>query len=360
MTSPKLILIIFCFLFCSCDSDPMITASANQNLESAGEVDPNAPSAVAPFKCDGISFTSPPNQFPSSDFNFITDMETDWISVIPYGFSPVGSPNVTFDSQWQWWGEKSEGATTLCEYAQEHDLKIMVKPHIWISGDWIGNYELQTEEEYLQWEENYTAYILNFAQIAEEQGAEIFCVGTEYKKIAVQRPEYWRGLIAEVRNIFSGKLTYAANWDNYRFITFWDDLDFIGIDAYFPLVEAKTPSVPNLKEAWMPIKNDLKAFCQEQNRSITFTEFGYMSLDYTAWHNWENESNKGSLPVNMLAQYNSYQAFFETLWDEEWFGGGFLWKWYHDHPTAGGTNDKDYTPQNKPAAEIIQTYYERQ
>lgn len=339
------------------------TEMEEEVTEPETETDPdpdNSETVSALFKCDGISFTSPPSEFPSTDFQYISDMKTGWIALIPYAFTPSGSPNVNFDSNWQWWGESTEGTNTLCDYSQEYGLSIMIKPHIWISGSWIGDFELATEEEYQIWEENYRSYIMTFAEIAEEQGVDVFCIGTEVKKVAVQRPQFWRDLAAEVRAVYSGKITYAANWDNYQNVTFWDDLDFIGIDAYFPLVEAATPSVEELKEAWLPLKEDLKNFSIQEQRSITFTEYGYMSLDFTAWQNWENEGNQNNLGVNMQAQYNSYQAFFETLWNEDWFGGGFLWKWFHDHPSAGGLDNKDYTPQNKPAAELIESYFELQ
>ena len=49
---------------------------------------------------------------------------------------------------------------------------------------------------------------------------------------------HWRDIIKETREIFEGQLTYAANFDNYMFVDFWDDLDFMGINAYFPLRNA--------------------------------------------------------------------------------------------------------------------------
>ncbi|MEM6723389.1 MAG: hypothetical protein AAF598_05080, partial [Bacteroidota bacterium] len=47
----------------------------------------------------------------------------------------------------------------------------------------------------------------------------------------------WRTIIRSARQHYTGELTLAANFDNYREISFWDELDFIGINAYFPLRE---------------------------------------------------------------------------------------------------------------------------
>ena len=60
--------------------------------------------------------------------------------------------------------------------------------------------------------------------MAEEEKVDIFCIGTELEKFIEHRPAYWRELIAEVRKVYKGKLTYAANWDEYKRVPFWDAL----------------------------------------------------------------------------------------------------------------------------------------
>jgi len=47
--------------------------------------------------------------------------------------------------------------------------------------------------------------------------------------------EEWRNLVWEVRTVFSGRVTYAANFDEYTDVTWWPYLDVMGINAYFPL-----------------------------------------------------------------------------------------------------------------------------
>jgi hypothetical protein len=47
-------------------------------------------------------------------------------------------------------------------------------------------------------------------------------------------------------------LTYAANWDKYDQVSFWDELDFIGIQAYFPLTDQTNPSAEEIKKGWNP------------------------------------------------------------------------------------------------------------
>ena len=91
-------------------------------------------------------------------------------------------------------------------------------------------------------------------------------------------------------------------------------------------------------------------------KQILFTEFGYRSLDRCTWRQWEIQDVPYHQQVNLQAQTNAYQAFFETFWNKEWFAGVFLWQWY-THPDAGGPKNSDYTPQNKPAASLIKDWF---
>lgn len=308
-------------------------------------------------KLNGVSFVNPARDFPQENLNAIKEINANWIAIIPFAFSRNKKAKVTFNSMHQWWGERPEGTKKIINYAKNCDLKIMIKPQIWMMGDWVGNFDLETEQEWKLWEDSYRTYIMTFAKIAAEEDVEIFCIGTEYKIAAVKREHYFRKLIADIKAIYKGKLVYAANWDNYENIAFWDQLDYIGIDSYFPLTEEKTPSVVNLEKAWENKRKELKSFSEKFERSILFTEYGYMSCDFTAYRNWENENNKTNLAVNLTAQSNAYEAFFRTFYKEDWFAGGFLWKWYNNHKNAGGLNDKNYTPQNKPTESVIRFHY---
>ena len=47
--------------------------------------------------------------------------------------------------------------------------------------------------------------------------------------------ENWRSLITAVRGVYRGPLSYAANFDQVQEVGFWDALDAIGVNAYYPL-----------------------------------------------------------------------------------------------------------------------------
>lgn len=310
-------------------------------------------------KINGISFESPAQSFPKNYIEPIRDKAgANWLGISPYAFTPKNSSQVIFDAPRQWWGERTDGATKITEFAQETGLQVMLKPQVWMWGSWVGEFDLGKDEKaWKNWEKDYTDYILTFAKIAQEKKVGLFCVGTEYKIAARTRPDFWRKLIKQVRTIYKGKITYAANWDNFEQVPFWDDLDYIGIDAYFPLITDKTPSVANLLQAWKKPFKQIQQFQSKINRPVIFTEFGYMSVDQTAWKNWENESKKQRLGLNLEGQQQAFEAFFQKFWPQDWVAGGFIWKWHYDYEGYGGMRDKDYTPQGKPAERTIYDWY---
>ncbi len=305
----------------------------------------------------GACVVNPPREITSDQMGEIKRTNAKWVAVIPYGFSRINEPGISFDHSHQWWGEQTKGNCVLMQYAKENELKIMVKPHVWVKGQgWTGDFDLRTEEEWKKWERDYSKYIINHAIKADSMDAEMFCIGTEYRVPAKERPKFWRNLIKEVRKIYSGKITYASNWDNYENIAWWDAVDYIGIDAYFPLVETDHPSIAEIKLAWEPVKKKLSEFSMKWNKKILFTEYGFQSVNGATSKHWE--VNKMEENANTQLQADAYEATFQALENEDWWLGGFFWKWHFTFRT-GDWAKLEWTPQNKLAEKVISKWYEK-
>ncbi len=306
----------------------------------------------------GISFVAPPNEFSDQAMPALKSIDCDWISVIPYAFMSKGEATVQFGNNpsWQWWGETTEGASETIRKAKEQDIKVMLKPHVYIPGSWVGDVYFETEEQWLTWEASNRVYVLAFAEIAQQLDVPLFCLGTEWKRTVIERETYWRSLIEEVREIYDGELTYAANWDEYDFVPFWDALDYIGVNAYFPLIDEPKPSTDELVAAWKPIKKTLSDFADEKQKRMIFTEFGYMSVENCAYQTWVLEADRSILTYNEACQYNAINALYSSYWDEQFWAGGFLWKWYPDD-FSGDRMRVDYTPQGKSAQQLLKDWY---
>ena len=305
----------------------------------------------------GLTMVAPPKEWTTSPAPGLEDLNTEWVALIPYGYTRKGESSVRFNIEWQWWGEKIEGIQTSIQMAHNNGIKVLLKPQVYIHRGWVGSMDFDTEEEWQRWEKDYRNYILTYARIAEEEGVHLFCVGTEYKIAVQKRTAFWKELIREVRTLYSGKLVYSSNWDSYDACPLWEDLDFIGVSAYFPLLKDKTPGVKKLRKAWKSVVKDLKSFAKAQNKQILFTEYGYMSVDGCAWRAWEIEKDLHNRSINQEGQANAYEALLTTFYQEDWWAGGFLWKYFPHMQGHEGYPDKDYTPQGKLAANVIRKYY---
>lgn len=245
-----------------------------------------------------------------------------------------------------------EALIHVIQRAHDLDMKVMLKPMIDLEdGRWRG--EIRLSEP---WFQNYSNYIYLFAEFAQEQNAEMFCVGTEYKSTTSWTPQ-WKGIISGVRSRFHGNITYAASWDEFSSISWWNDLDYVGIDAYFPLSSGNDPSIDEMKTAWENIASYLESFYKKVEKPIIFSEIGYLSTDGTNKDpsNYRLQEIPGRL-IDLQEQCDCYEAAFQTLWDRAWLYGLYWWYW-QTNPNAGGSNNSDYTPQNKPAQGIIAHWY---
>ncbi len=308
-------------------------------------------------KINGVSFVGSREKVTQEHVDPVVAVNANYAAVMPFGFlRSLESPNVIFDTDRQWYGETKKGAKQYIELLQANGVKIMLKPQIWVwRGEFTGDIIMQSEEDWKTFEQTYSDFILSYAQLAQDTGSEIYCIGTELEEFVKHRPDYWTALVREVKKIYHGKITYAANWDEYPRTPFWKDLDFIGVDAYFPLSEEQYPTAEELTSGWQKWKTKLVELATRVEKPILFTEFGYRSMDFTAKKPWLVDQNQ--MDVNLEAQADALDVLFAEFWKEDWFAGGFVWKWFIHHSRSGGVGDNRFTPQNKPAEDVIRRHY---
>lgn len=241
--------------------------------------------------------------------------------------------------------------------AHQFGLKVMLKPHIDLldtsDGLWRGDIGFQNQTDWQEWFLEYLKFILHYAKIAEESGVELFCIGTELCFASTQTVFWQREIIPQIRKAYSGKLIYAANWDEYKNIRFWDDLDCVGIDAYFPLTDKKSPEYEEIKVGWIKWADEIERWQKTINKPVIFTEIGYRSCEFAATAPWENSLGAR---VNLEIQANCYKAALDVLYSRHWCKGIYWWYW-KSSPYAGGLTNHDFTPQNKPAETVLSYYY---
>ena len=243
------------------------------------------------------------------------------------------------------------GIATLANRARQLGMRVAIKPHVDLrDGTFRGDI---APADPGAWFASYRAMLAHYAELARSVGADMLVIGTELTSMS-EHTDQWRSLIADVRARFGGALTFAANWtDGARRIAFWQDLDYIGIDAYMPLVSNEpNPSVDSLTRSFCNTQTSLAgtrryvAETQELHRKfarpILLTEAGYRSQLWTASKPWTDTGGEPSRE----AQQQAYEAAYRVWSRVPWVKGMYWWDW----SAAGeGGGDPSYTPAGKPA-----------
>jgi hypothetical protein len=317
------------------------------------------PVPVAP-KIQGVVFTGPPS--PPLDEGVFTSMRevgATYVALVPEGTVYPDTLEIRHGFQGQWYGETRAATVEGIRLARAAGLAVMIKPHLAVArgrsdrigrGVWRGDFEVANEKDWPRFAASYREFVLPYARLAEQEGVEIFCLGTELKKIALGRPQLWRDLARDVRHVYGGELTYAANWDSFDRIEFWDSLDFIGVDAYFPVSDAQIPRPQDIAAGWTKWAQRLAAVHERFDRPIVFTEWGYESEDYAGKEPWVMEGSSASFAASS-GQANAYEGTFRSVWNEPWMRGIFVWRW-----SARGEPGK-FSPQGRRAEEVLRRWF---
>jgi Tol biopolymer transport system component len=211
------------------------------------------------------------------------------------------------------------------------------------------------------WFDSYNYCMAQYANIAEQERVDMFSVGTELKLVSKDL-EHWKQLIDTIRHIYSGELIYSANWDEYANIPFWDYLDYIGIDAYFPLDKNNDATAEQIKADWTN-KNwiaNIESFRKGKAKDVIFTEIGYPSVEGGADSPYKYTWPIGS-EVRLDLQRNCYEGTIRAWEGKGWFKGMFWWDWMADDRFRGQDSkngeNTNLTPVNKPAWQVLGERY---
>lgn len=236
--------------------------------------------------------------------------------------------------------------------------KICLKPMVnCADGTWRANIGFPEADwgdvdYWKEWFSCYTAYIRHYAEIAEETGCEMLCIGCEM--IGTERKEdYWRKLIAEVRSVYSGKLVYNANHGKERNIRWFDAVDYIGTSAYYPVSKGAGATLDEMCQAWEYHKKSLAELSAELNKKIIFMEIGCRSASGCSAMPWDFTHR--DLPYDEDEQADFYESAIKTMQNEEWFAGFFWWDWYTFLPEK--IENTGFSIYGKKAEKVIEKYY---
>jgi hypothetical protein len=252
----------------------------------------------------------------------------NWVAIHPYA-RVSGDGSVRFRGQ-----PRDPSVRRPIEAARAAGLKILIKPHLAYWGSpfgWRGEIEFGDASEWERFWREYRAWILWLAE--ESEGADAFIIGTELDR-TLSHEETWRQIIEDVRRRASMPLSYAANWTDFERVPFWDQLDFVAIQAYFPIADSEDPPQSELDAGWAALSSRLAKFSRLVDRPIVLSELGYNWNSVAALRPWEYHSEGETAEALQLRCFRAALAAIEA---EPAVLGAFLWKWFPE-PYAVGRN----------------------
>lgn len=273
----------------------------------------------------------------------IASVGADWVQVNPTSYTPnVGASEIAGNTK----TPDDASVERVIRLAHQDGLHVLLKPHIDVSD---GTYRGKIRPDDRQaWFSSYQSFINRYAEIAERTDVELFAVGTELAGTSSDR-DGWLEVVNAVRARYRGATVYAANFDEYRTVSFWDAVDLVGIDAYWPLSDEPTTDASKLEQGWRPIRDSLQQFAKQTDRRILFTEAGYTSQRGTT-------TNPSSWTVSQTPdqaeQAAAYQALLTAFQNQLWWAGVYWWYWARP-PDDDRDTALSYSPRGKQAGDVL-------
>ncbi|HXE76235.1 MAG TPA: hypothetical protein VNN18_11470 [Candidatus Xenobia bacterium] len=268
------------------------------------------------------------------------------VAIVPYAFTRAPE-EVHFNFATD---ESDARVVRAIEQARHAGLHVMLKPQLWSRG-FTGNIAFENRNDFERWFALYRRWLLHYARMSELHGVDLLVVGTELGGVTPHEA-VWRGLIRDLRRIYHGPLTYAAHWDReVEAVGFWDALDYIGVNFYFPLAdagEAPSPDSPRVRA----ITARLGELAARYRKPVILTEVGYPATATAAAQPWV-ESGR----VDNTLQQRCYRVVFEAFYDQPWLAGLYWWKW--PSHGLGSPAAPTFVPLDKPALEAVRKWYHR-
>ncbi len=230
-------------------------------------------------------------------------------------------------------------------------LRVMLKPHVDPRTDEARVNIMPSED----WFDSYDKFMVRYAKLAQENNVELFSVGTELEATTFETwTPRWNQVIDKVKEVYKGYLTYSANWTEYTEVPFWDRMDFIGIDAYFPLTSKDNPTVEELTAAWNEKADEIEKWMKEKGlteKGVILTEIGYPSAEGANRQPWVAVSNV----KDQQEQADCFQAMFEVLTKRPWFKGYYVWQYFPQERWS----PLGFTVKGKKAEEVLKEWLKR-
>lgn len=244
-----------------------------------------------------------------------------------------------------------EELVDMIRYAKSRNVTVGLKPTancrngVWRAYISFFEEDVVCEPKWGNWFASYTDFQTHYARIAQEEGCDLFIAGCEMV-MSEHREKEWRQVIAAIREVYDGPVTYNTDKYQEHNVKWWDCLDMITSSGYYPT------------GSWERELDRIEAVVKKYDKPFLFAETGCMSSRGSAGvpNDW---SLKGELDQQEQADW--YNEMFSACEKRSWIRGFGLWDWpAYVVSERKAARDNGYWFMNKPAQEVVHSYYKKQ
>ena len=282
-----------------------------------------------------------------------------WVALTPFGrVHDLRSQGVdpTFEAPPE---ENRRAFAKAVRQAHQRGLRVLLVPHLWVeSGEWRALIDPGTDAGWAQWAQSYGRFALGWAEVAEASGVDMMAAGVELRSwVTTARAPSFARLVAQLREVYTGPLTYSGNWDDVEHTVIYGDLDAIGINAFYPLGYKDGATPRELWEGGERVRVRVHALAQAWGKPVYFSEMGYTTRSNPAIKPWEWPDGMKNVRVDQDAQAQAYRALLGPLLSEPLFQGFFVWRTYADPDDASQEAEWGFSPRGKQAERVLRDVY---
>ncbi|AKF07778.1 glycoside hydrolase family 113 [Sandaracinus amylolyticus] len=288
----------------------------------------------------------------------LASMGVNWVSITPFGrIWSLQSTEILMDFEAPY-EENREAVRRIVAQAHARGIRVLVIPHLWVeTGGWRGEIDPGSPQAWAEYQRNYRAFVLAWARDAAAAGADAFSIGVECKSWSGRFGGFWWDFIDDVREVFPGLLTYSANWDEAEDVLFWDRLDLVGINAFYPLASHANATFAEYEEGARRAAEGVERVASVLDMPVLFVEVGYTTRRDAAVEPWLWPDDMTDVAISEHEQARALEASFRAFVPHEWFSGFLVWRYYAYLDDVSQEAIWGFSPHGKRAEHVLRATF---
>ncbi|MBR1860543.1 MAG: 1,4-beta-xylanase [Lachnospiraceae bacterium] len=266
------------------------------------------------------------------------------VIIVPAGLQDTAQSETIQFAEGELMGD--EELISMIDFAHEKGLAVFLKPTVNCkNGTWRAHInffdeDVPCEPKWGNWFKSYSAFQCHYARIAEKNGCEMFIAGCEMV-MSERREKEWRATISDIREHYTGPVSYNTDKYQEHNVKWWDAVDIISSSGYYP------------RGDWENQLDRIEKVVKKFNKPFFFAETGCMSTHGSSAvpNDW---SVKGDIDNEEQAAW--YEEMLSAVSGRSWVGGTAIWSWAPSL-SRDFTGGKGYEIYGKPSEAIVKQYY---